>query len=86
MNNLIAMIGMWSISAFSYYLVGLYIKYFPGNIYVNYSMLGIADMAASFHLRIIQKYLNTKNSFRLILAGILVSSVFLSMILQFVTD
>lgn len=43
--------GFWAISSFSYYLIGLYVKYFPGNQYINFGVLGLADMFGSLALR-----------------------------------
>lgn len=51
LKNLMAVIVFWSFSSFSFYLIGFYIKYFPGNVYANFTMLGCADILASITVR-----------------------------------
>jgi hypothetical protein len=63
--------GFWSVSSFSYYLLGFFIKYFPGNMYINFAMLGIADICASFNTRITFGKLGIKNTYRVFLLGVL---------------
>jgi hypothetical protein len=68
-NNLIAAALFWSFSSFGYYLVGFYTKYSPGNVFVNFGALGVADMLAGSILRLHQKLLSTRNAIRVLLAG-----------------
>ena len=45
--NLIIMILSWSASSFCFYIIGFYIKYIPGDIFVNMITTCIADAASS---------------------------------------
>lgn len=56
-RNLIAAVLLNSCCAFCGYLVGYYTKYFPGNFFVNYAVLGIADGFAMLYVHFISKYL-----------------------------
>ncbi len=44
--NLIIMISLWVTSNFNYSMIGIYMKYVPGTIYVNYSISGISEILA----------------------------------------
>jgi MFS family permease len=45
-RNLIGSTILWSCSAFNFYLLTFFLKYFPGNIYENSFFFGIADFIA----------------------------------------
>ena len=44
--NLILMTVFWTAGSFNYYIITFYLKYIPGNIYVNTSLSSIAEVAA----------------------------------------
>jgi len=52
-NNYIAMFIINSVTGFSMYLIGYYVKYFPGTIYTNMAILGIADTLAAIYMYVI---------------------------------
>jgi hypothetical protein len=45
-KSLIAVLGIWVYSAFNYYLIGYYVKYFPGDVFVNFLMMTVAEVIA----------------------------------------
>lgn len=53
-RSLIAVGGLWIYAAFNYYLIGYYVKYFPGDVYVNFMTMGVAEILAPVVLRLIQ--------------------------------
>jgi len=59
-NSLIAVIGIWIYSSFNYYLIGYYVKYFPGDIFTNFLMMTVAEVIAPIALRYIQGKFVTK--------------------------
>jgi len=44
--NLIVMTYMWAACSFTYYMILIYVKYLPGNIYVNTLASGSSEMVA----------------------------------------
>ena len=44
--NLILMTVFWSAGSFNYYIITFYLKYIPGNVYVNTSLSCIAEVLA----------------------------------------
>lgn len=63
LKNLIVMIVNWSSCSFSYYLLSYYTKYFKGTMYSNTALLGVADILATFSMRGLQVYFETKTGF-----------------------
>ena len=61
------MLGLWIYSAFNYYVIGYYVKYFPGDIFVNFLTMTIAEVISPIVLRIIQKYWITKYVYKYLL-------------------
>lgn len=41
--NLLVMTIIWTASGFTYYLLEFYVKYFPGNVFFNKALFGVAD-------------------------------------------
>jgi len=48
---------IWSISGFVKYLLMYYSKYFPGSMFVNYSIQSLADVLCMSYISIVNKYL-----------------------------
>ena len=48
-TNLMAMCIIWSVSGFNYYMLDFYVKYFPGNVFLNKGMFGLCDALAIFY-------------------------------------
>ena len=44
--NLILMVILWSVSSLNYYLITFFMKYIPGNLYVNTSVSTISELIA----------------------------------------
>ena len=44
--NLILMTVFWTAGSFNYYIITFYLKYIPGNIYVNTTLSSFAEVAA----------------------------------------
>ena len=55
-RSLIGVVGIWTYASFNYYFIGYYVKYFDGDIYVNYLMMTVADFAGPILLRTLQRY------------------------------
>lgn len=55
--NFISMSIIWSISGFVKYLLMYYSKYFPGSMFVNYSIQSLADVLCMSYISIVNKYL-----------------------------
>ncbi len=52
-RSLFAVCGLWVYSAFNYYLIGYYVKYFPGDVFVNFMTMTIAEVIAPICLRLV---------------------------------
>ena len=52
-RSLIAVVGLWIYAAFNYYMIGYQVKYFPGDVYVNFMTMTIAEVLAPIVLRYI---------------------------------
>lgn len=52
-NSLIATVALWMYAAFNYYLIGYYVKYFPGDVFVNFLMMTVAEVVAPIYLRLV---------------------------------
>jgi hypothetical protein len=68
-KSLIAVLGIWMYSSFNYYLIGYYVKYFPGDVFVNFLMMTIAEVIAPLVLFAIQRKIVTKYAARYLLLG-----------------
>ena len=53
----------WTTSSFNYYIITFYLKYIPGNIYVNTSLASTAEICAYFGSGIVMNYFGVKLSF-----------------------
>ena len=60
--NLLIMILSWSASSFCFYIIGFYIKYIPGNIFVNMITTCFADAISSIVAGIIASYIGTQRT------------------------
>ena len=60
--NLIIMILSWSASSFCFYIIGFYIKYIPGDIFVNMITTCIADVISSIVAGVIAQYIGTQRT------------------------
>lgn len=50
-NSLYAVLGIWVYCALNYYIINYYVKYFPGDIFVNFLTMTIAEVLAPLILR-----------------------------------
>ena len=53
-RSLYAVCALWIYSAFNYYLIGYYVKYFPGDVFVNFMTMTVAEIIAPITLRLVQ--------------------------------
>ena len=58
--NLIVIVLWFTFVSFDYYMIGFYMKYLGGNIYLNVIMSTISDNMGNFGAYIAQKILGTK--------------------------
>ena len=68
-RSLLGVLGLWMYSAFNYYLIGYYVKYFPGDVFDNFMMMTIAEVIAPIVLFMVQGRYVTKIVLRYLLAG-----------------
>ena len=61
--NLISVTLCFCIVSFSYYMIGFYMKYVGGNIFINTIASGISETIGSFSAGYIQKVFGTKKAF-----------------------
>jgi len=61
--NLILMTVFWTSSSFNYYIMTFYLKYIPGNIYVNTSLSCIAEVTAYIASGFVMNLFGVKLSF-----------------------
>ena len=69
LRSLIAVLGIWVYSSFNYYLIGYYVKYFPGDVFVNFLMMTIAEVIAPVVLFLVQGKYVTRYVARDLLLG-----------------
>jgi hypothetical protein len=55
-RNLVGSCAVWLLSSFNFYLITFYLKYFPGNVYLNSLCFACADMCAFLCSGLILKY------------------------------
>ena len=51
---MIGVLGLWIYAAFNYYLIGYYVKYFPGDVFTNFLMMTAAEVLAPIYLWCVQ--------------------------------
>lgn len=68
-NNLIASTLLASAMGFSFYLITFYIKYFKGNVFLNFAALGLADSIAFFFITKLSKNRDIPSVMRILLVG-----------------
>jgi hypothetical protein len=68
-KSLIAVLGIWMYSSFNYYLIGYYVKYFPGDVFVNFLMMTVAEVISPLVLYFTQRRIVTKYAARYLLFG-----------------
>lgn len=62
LTNLGIFIFLFSSASFNYYLINFYLKYIPGNVYVNTIVASIAEFVSTLIAGSIVKYLGIKNT------------------------
>ena len=73
---MIGVLGIWVYAAFNYYLIGYYVKYFPGDIFDNYLMMTAAEIIAPVVLFFIQGKFVTRYVSRYLLIGCAICACF----------
>jgi len=64
-GNLCLMAVMWSVASMNYYVISFFLKYIPGNIYVNTSISSISEIVAYICSGFVLKIFGIKYSFLL---------------------
>ena len=82
-KNLIAMCCIWAVSGFNFYMLDFYVKYFPGNVFLNKSFLGLCDALAIFYINILEKKFK---QVPIVLRIALVGAVFFSLLYMAVAE
>ena len=75
--NLVVFVLMFSVTSFNYYLINFYLKYIPGNVFINTIVAAIADFVAHILVGFIVKYTGNKNAFTLSFILTFVSGILL---------
>jgi hypothetical protein len=57
------MVVLWIVSSVDYYLITFFLKYIPGNIYVNTSVASISELVAYTCSGLVFKFLGGKIAF-----------------------
>jgi hypothetical protein len=60
---LIIMILMWILTSMNNLIINIYLKYIPGNVFINISVAAAAEIAASLSVGVIIKSFGTKWTF-----------------------
>ena len=62
----------WTASSLNYYLITFYLKYVPGNIYVNTTLSSLAEISAYIGSGVVKSFFGARLSFMIsfILAGV----------------
>lgn len=63
MINLLIMIILWTVGSVDYYLISFFLKYVPGNIYVNTTASTLAEVVGSLTSGIVYKIFGPKVAF-----------------------
>ena len=61
--NLIIMAALWTAASFGYYLITFFLKYIPGNIYVNTSLASLSEITAYICSGFVMKAFGVRLSF-----------------------
>lgn len=62
-KNLIASCCTWLFASFNFYMITFYLKYFPGNIFVNSLTFAASDSAAQFTSGIILQFVSVRTAY-----------------------
>ena len=71
---------MWSSAGFTYYLMGFYVKYIPGDLYLNATLAAFADCFACLFAGLVARKTGSKNAFTFCFINAIVMGVILSLI------
>lgn len=74
---LIVMIIMWMTSSINFMLIGLYLKYVPGGVYLNFSIAGVAEILSNLAAGIVFAKFGPKLAFMIGYAVAIVGGVLL---------
>lgn len=55
----------WTLASFNFYLLTFFLKYFPGNIYVNSLVFAASDVVAFLSSGIFMQYMRVANGYLL---------------------
>ena len=67
---------IWASSGFNYYMLDIYVKYFPGNVFMNKTILGACDAVAIIYINLLSsKFHSVPIVIRITLAGTVFTSL-----------
>ena len=71
MVNLLIFVYLFCAASFNYYLINFYMKYIPGNVYINTIVASLSEAISTFLSGLIVKLLGPRNAITLmnLLAG-----------------
>jgi len=72
-NNLFASVFLSSAVGFAYYLITFYIKYFKGNVFVNFASIGFADAIGFLYITKLTLKSTIPSVMRILLVGSIIS-------------
>ena len=75
--NLVVFVLMFSVTSFNYYLVNFYLKYIPGNVFINTIVAAVADFIAHILAGVIVRFIGNRNAFTLSFILTFVSGILL---------
>jgi Na+/melibiose symporter-like transporter len=75
LRSLIAVCALWIYAAFNYYLIGYYVKYFPGDVFTNFLMMTAAEVLAPIYLWLVQGRYPSRDVAKFLVIGAALSSI-----------
>lgn len=61
--NFVAVLICFGVVSFNYYMIGFYMKYVGGNIFINTIASTVSECIGNFAAALLQKYIGTRRSF-----------------------
>jgi len=61
-SNLIILVQFWFVCSFCFYLISFFVKYIPGDIYINTILISVADLASALYSGIMARRIGAKKT------------------------
>ena len=75
--NLIAFVYLFSVASFDYYLINFYLKYIPGNVFINMIVSSLSSSISGYVSGIIVLKIGAQNGMRVTFGLCFISSILL---------